>query len=205
VLERTVEKLGNPNIVTGRAFDDKIGIVTAIETLKILKDNKVDVYFVFTVQEEVGLKGARTAAFAINPDIGIAIDVTTATDVPGTPEHAQIVKLGKGPAIKIMDGRAGSGLIAHPAIRDLLISVAEEEAIPYQLEILPGGTTDASVIQLTREGIPTGAISIPTRYIHSPVETLHLGDVINAIKLLSKTINKINSQWINSVLKKKIK
>ncbi|MHA1615816.1 MAG: M42 family metallopeptidase [Candidatus Njordarchaeales archaeon] len=205
VLERTVEKLGNPDIVTGRAFDDKIGVVTAVETLKVLGNTKADVYFVFTVQEEVGLKGARTAAFGIHPDVGIAIDVTTATDVPGTPEHAQVVKLGKGPAIKIMDGRSGSGLIAHPAVRDLLIKVAKEENIPYQLEILPGGTTDASAIQITREGIPAGAVSIPTRYIHSPVEIVHLEDVVNAVKLLAKTISRINREWINTVLKRKIK
>ncbi|MHA1590627.1 MAG: M42 family metallopeptidase [Candidatus Njordarchaeales archaeon] len=205
VIESTVERLGNPDVITGRAFDDKIGVVTAVETLKVLEDSKVDAYFVFTVQEEVGLKGARTAAFSINPDIGIAIDVTIAADVPGTPEHAKIVKLGKGPAIKVMDGRAGSGLIAHPAIRDLLIAVAKEEKIPYQLEVLPGGTTDASAIQITREGIPAGAISIPTRYIHSPIEIVHLEDVTNAVKLLAKAIKKVDSAWINNVLRRRIK
>ncbi len=205
VIERTVEKLGNQDVITGRAFDDKVGVAVGIETLKILENNKADAYFVFTVQEEVGLKGARTAAFSINPDVGIAIDVTIATDIPGTPEQAQIVKLGKGPAIKIMDGRSGSGLIAHPAVRELLINVAEEENIPYQLEVLPGGTTDASAIQLTREGVPTGAISVPTRYIHSPIEVLHLNDVVNTIKLLDKSIEKIDSHWINNVLKRRIK
>jgi len=205
VIERTVEKLGNPDFVTGRAFDDKIGVVTAVEAFKLMSEHKVDVYCVITVQEEVGLKGARTAAFAIGANVGLAIDVTIAADVPGVAPDKQIVKLGKGPAIKVMDGRAGSGLIAHPAVRDLLIKTAEEEKIPYQLEVLPGGTTDASAIQLTREGVPTGAISIPTRYIHSPVEVCHLEDVANAIKLLVAFTKRLNKEWIQNVLKKTIK
>ncbi|MCD6301887.1 MAG: M42 family metallopeptidase [Staphylothermus sp.] len=205
VIERDVVKLGNGKIVTGRAFDDKVGVATMIETIKHLKDAKIDVYAVATVQEEVGLKGARTSAYSINPDLAIAIDVTVASDVPGVPEENQVTKIGKGPAIKIMDGRSGSGHIAHPAIRELLIKTAQEENIPYQLEVLTGGTTDAAAIQLTRSGIPAGTLSIPTRYIHSPIELLSLEDVENAVKLLIATAKRIDSNWINNVLKKKIK
>ncbi|WFO75475.1 M42 family metallopeptidase [Desulfurococcaceae archaeon MEX13E-LK6-19] len=206
VIERDVVKLGNPDVVTGRAFDDKVGVVTMIEYFKALDGQQpVDVYVVATVQEEVGLKGARTAAFAISPDLGIALDVTIASDIPGVPEDEYVTRIGKGPAIKIMDGRSGTGLIAHPAIRELLIKTAEEEKIPYQLEVLPGGTTDASAIQLTREGIPAGTISIPTRYIHSPIEVLNLNDVVNAVKLLLGFTKRVNKEWIRETLKKQIK
>jgi len=205
VLERTVEKLANGDYVTGRAFDDKVGVAVAVEAFKMMNNLSVDVYLVLTVQEEVGLKGAITASYAINPDVGMAIDVTIATDVPGAPESKQITKLGKGPAIKIMDGRDGRGIIVHPAVRELLIRIAEEENIPYQLEVLPGGTTDASAIQLSREGVPTGAISIPTRYVHSPVEVVNLNDAVNAAKLLVCFASRINGDWIRKNLRRDIK
>ncbi len=205
VLERTVERLANRDIITGRAFDDKIGVATAVEAFRSMDNLSVDVYLVLTVQEEVGLKGATTAAYGIGPDVGIAIDVTIATDVPGTPESRQIARLGKGPAIKVMDGKDGRGIIVHPSIRDLLIRIAEEEKIPYQLEVLFGGTTDASAIQLSKEGVPTGAISIPTRYIHSPVEVVNLNDVANAVKLLAIFAQKIDKDWIQRNLKREIK
>lgn len=205
VIDRTVERLGNPDVIVGRAFDDKIGVATAVEAFKILNEPDVDVYLVITVQEEVGLKGAKTAAFSIGPDVGIAIDVTTAADVPGVSEQDQVVRLGKGPAIKIMDGKSGSGIIVHPAVRDLLIETARAENIPYQLEILIGGTTDASAIQLTKEGVPTGAISIPTRYIHSPVEIINLNDVSNAIKLLASFTMRLDKEWIEANLRTKVK
>lgn len=205
VIERDVVKLGNPDVVTGRAFDDKVGVVTMIEYFKNLSNHVVDVYVVATVQEEVGLKGARTAAFSISPDLGIALDVTIASDTPGAPEDEHVTKLGKGPAIKIMDGRSGSGVIAHPAIRDLLIKTAEEEKIPYQLEVLPGGTTDASAIQLTREGVPVGTISIPARYIHSPIEVVNLNDVVNSIRLLLGFTRRVNKEWISNVLRRDVK
>ncbi|MEX0568209.1 MAG: M42 family metallopeptidase, partial [Candidatus Njordarchaeota archaeon] len=205
VIDRSVEKLGNPDFVTGRAFDDKVGVITAVEAFKMINNQKVDVYLVITVQEEVGLKGAKTAAYSIGPDIGIALDVTVAADVPGVPEQDQIVCLGKGPAIKIMDGKSGSGIIVHPSVRDLLIETARSENIPYQLEILPGGTTDASAIQLTKEGVPTGAISIPTRYIHSPAEIVNLNDVVNAIRLLAAFTQRLHRDWIKTNLKTQIK
>ena len=205
VLDRDVVRLGNPDIVSGRAFDDRVGVATMIEAFKALDDHEVDVYAVATVQEEVGLKGARVAAFAIEPHVALALDVTVASDVPGVEEHEQVTKIGKGPAIKIMDGRRGSGLIAHPAVRELLIRTAKEENIPYQLEILTGGTTDASIIQLNKEGVPAGTISIPTRYIHSPVEVLSLADVENAVKLTIGFTKRLTNEWIKENLKKKIK
>ncbi len=205
VMDRDVCRLGNGNIVTGRAFDNKVGVAVMIEFFKSLGETDVSVYAVATVQEEVGLKGARTASFAINPNIGIALDTTVASDTPGVPEPEQVTKIGKGPAIKVMDGRGGSGLISHPEVRELLVKTAEENSIPYQLEILPGGTTDAAVIQLAREGVPAATISIPTRYIHSPTETLSLDDAVNAVKLLVKFTERLTDEWVKENLGKRIK
>ncbi len=198
VIERDIARLGNGDIVTARAFDDKVGLAVMIETMKTLTDTEVSVYAVATVQEEVGLKGARVAAHAISPHIGIALDVTVASDVHGVPEEQQITRIGAGPAIKIMDGRSGTGHIAHPQIRKMLIETAEKHNIPYQLEVLPGGTTDAAAIQLTKDGVPTGTISIPTRYIHSPVELLNLNDAVNATKLLKHFIEELKDEILKT-------
>lgn len=205
VLDRDVAYLGNNNVVTGKSFDDRVGVTVMIESFKMIENNEVDVYAVATVQEEVGLKGARVAAFSISPNVAVALDVTTASDVPAAPEHEWVSQLGKGPTIKVIDGRSGTGLISHPAVRELLIKTAEEEKIPYQIEVALGGTTDASIIQLTKEGIPSGVISIPTRYIHSPVEVLNLNDVVNAVKLSVSFAKKVTNEWIENVLKKKVK
>jgi len=207
VFERTIERLGNPNVVTGKGFDDRAGLTVLLLIARMLEGirTEADLFLVATVQEEVGLKGARTAAFGIAPDLGIAIDVTIAADVPGVPEHEQVTKLGKGPAIKVMDGRAGSGVIVNPAVLKLLMDVAREEGIPYQVEVLSGGTTDASAIQLVREGVPVGVVSIPTRYVHSAVEVLNLDDLVNTAKLVVGAIKRINSKWIEENIRKVIK
>ena len=196
VLERDVIRLGDGKIVTGKAFDDRVGCAVMLYALRLLKEQRPEatVYAVATVQEEVGCRGARVAAFALEPDMAIAIDVTTANDVPGVEEREYVVRIGKGPAIKIMDRGATLpilGLIAHPKVRELLIKAAEEEGIPWQPEILVGGTTDAATIHLVREGIPSGVVSIPTRYIHSPVELLSLEDAVNAAKLLAAAIRRV--------------
>ena len=204
VIDRGVSRLSG-DAVTGRAFDNKVGVAVMIEAFKSIADQRFDIYAVATVQEEVGLKGARTAAYSISPDVGIALDTTIASDILGVDESQHITKLGKGPAIKVMDGRSGSGLIAHPEVRKALINVAESLKIPYQLEVLTGGTTDASAIQLTKEGVPSGTISVPTRYIHSPIETLNLADALNAVRLLKGFAEFLSAEWVNKVLRKRIK
>jgi len=120
-------------------------------------------------------------------------------------EAQQITRLGKGPAIKVMDGRAGSGLITNPYIKNKLVEVAREEGIPYQLEVLSGGTTDASIIALNREGVPAGVVSIPTRYIHSPVELLNLDDCCNAVRLTRRFLEKIDYDWVKSIKEEVLK
>ncbi|MCK4314017.1 M42 family metallopeptidase, partial [Candidatus Bathyarchaeota archaeon] len=171
-------KVGKDTVV-GKAFDNRIGCAVMIEVMKRLNKNKCTVYAVGTVQEEVGLRGAATAAFGINPDVGIAIDVTVAGDMPGVKETEAPIKIRKGPSITVAD----RGLITHPKVLRLLVDVAEENKIPYQLEAGLPGSTDAARILLTREGVPSGVISIPTRYIHSPTALLSIKDAENSVKL----------------------
>ena len=194
VLDREVVRLGGTDRVTGKAFDDRVGVASLIFALKLLSDVKheAEVYSVFTVQEEIGLKGATVSAFAVKPDVGIAVDVTTANDIPEVDEKDWVTELGKGPAIKVMD----KGNISHPKLRELLIKIAEEEKIPYQLEVLPGGATDAAAIMVSREGVPVATISIPCRYIHSPIEVLDLKDAVYASKLLAAFIKKLSKDHI---------
>jgi len=192
-FERPFKALGSGNILVSKAFDDRVGVCVVVETMKNLAKKRVEanVYGVADVQEEVGCRGAQVAAYRIAPDMAIAVDVTVAGDLPGVPEKEMVTKVGLGPAIKVMDQAGGSlGLISHLKVRELLVSTAEEEKIPYQMEVLPRGSTDASTIHLTREGVPSCVISIPTRYTHS-YELLDIRDVVNAVKLLTATVRKV--------------
>ena len=174
------------DVVMGKAFDNRAGCIIMVETLKLLKKTECTICAVGTVQEEVGLRGAATAAFGVDPDLAIALDVTIAGDVPGVREFDTTVKMGKGPALTISD----SGLITHPKVLRWLIETAEEEKIPFQIESGLLGSTDAARISMTRQGIPSGNISIATRYIHSPVGMLSLKDIENSAKLTSAAIQK---------------
>ncbi len=198
-LDRRTVRLSGKR-VTGKAFDDRVGLAVMIWAFKNI-ESMATIYAVATVQEEVGLKGARVVAYKLNPDVAIALDVTTANDVPGVGVQDRVAYLGQGPAIKVADGRGASGLIAHPKIYKLLVETAESEGIPYQVEILPGGTTDAAAIALTREGVPSGVISIPARYIHSPVEVIDLDDALNSAKLLVKATMRMTPEWYKSMFK----
>jgi len=183
-------KLGK-DLVTGKAFDDRVGCAIMIETLKQLTNTDCTICAVGTVQEEVGLRGATTATFGVDPDVGIALDVTVAGDVPGVKEFDTNVKMGKGPVLTVAD----SGLITHPKVLRLLQDAAEENKIDYQLETGLPGTTDAARISLTRQGVPSGTVSTATRYIHSPVGMLSLKDAENSVKLAVASIKKIQKQF----------
>ncbi|MBS7646724.1 MAG: M42 family metallopeptidase [Candidatus Bathyarchaeia archaeon] len=185
-FEVTFAKLGS-DVVMGKAFDDRVGCAVMVETMKMLKETECTIYAVGTVQEEVGLRGATVAAFGIYPDVGIAIDVTVAGDVPGVKEVEAPIKLRKGPAIEISD----MGLITHPKVLRLLVEAAEKNDIPYQLETGLPGSTDAARIALTREGVPSGVISVPTRYIHSPTSIASIKDLENTIRLTVAAVEKI--------------
>lgn len=168
------------NRVTSAALDDRIGCYALIEALKAAagKELNYEMYAMFSVQEEIGIKGAKVGAWGVQPDLAIALDVTAWGDTPES--YVLDIGLGKGPAIKVKD----AGMVATPAVRDLLIQTAKEHGIPFQLEVLQGGTTDAAAIQTNASGVPTGAISIPDRYVHSASEMVDLGDVEGCIKLL---------------------
>ncbi|MBS1248780.1 MAG: putative aminopeptidase YsdC [Chloroflexi bacterium] len=180
VFARKYQELGE-KIVT-KALDDRIGVVVLVEALRQLHEENLDspheLYFVFSTQEEVGLRGAGTSAYHINPDLGLSVDVTSTGD---TPKGSKMeVRLGEGPAIKVRDG----GMLSDPRVVDWMVSTAEEHEIPCQLEILKGGTTDARAIQVTRAGVPVGCLSVPCRYVHSPSEMVDYGDVEDSVRLL---------------------
>ncbi len=183
-------KIGEEKVI-GKAFDDRVGCAVMIETLKQIGETDCTVYAVGTVQEEVGLRGAATAAYGIDPDFGIALDVTVAGDVPGVKEFESSVKMGKGPTLTVSD----LGLITHPKMLRLLIETAEENKIPYQIEAGLAGSTDAARISLTRQGVPCGNISVATRYIHSPVSMISLRDAENSVKLAAAAIQKIPKKF----------
>lgn len=163
--------------MVAKAMDDRIGCAVVIETLRRLSEPQNDIYAVFAVQEEVGLRGARVAAYGIEPDVGIAFDVTTTGD---TPKGVTMdVALGKGAAIKVKD----SSVICHPGLKNYLVKLAQENHIPYQLEVLERGGTDSGAIQMTRQGIIAGVISVPCRYVHSPSEMVDMDDVEACVNL----------------------
>ncbi|NWG34593.1 MAG: M42 family metallopeptidase [Chloroflexi bacterium] len=175
-FDRPFVEMGNRFVA--KSMDDRVGVLIAIETLRALKTTPHDVYFVFTTQEEVGVRGAATSAYGINPDIGIALDITPAAD---TPEAAKMeMALGKGPCIKIKD----AGALSDPRLVQWMIRTAEKNKIPYQREVLLFGGTDASAIQRTRSGVPAGCISVATRYVHSPSEMVDASDLQNTVRLL---------------------
>ncbi len=183
-------KVGDDTVM-GKAFDDRVGCAIMVETLKMLEKTNCTIYAVGTVQEEVGLRGAGTAAFSIDPDVGIALDVTVAGDVPGVREIDTTLKMGGGPALSVTD----SGLITHPKVLRLLLDTAEESKIAYQLETGLMGTTDAARISMTRAGVPSGTISIATRYIHSPCGMISLKDAENCAKLTAAAVQKIQKKF----------
>lgn len=184
-LDREVVELANGRL-TGKAFDNRVGVAVMIEAVKRSKAD-ITIHAVATVQEEVGLKGARTSAFAIEPDAAIAIDSCVAADFPGSETVHMDVKLGKGAAITVIDA-SGRGLITSPKVLRWLTETADKHDIPYQLEVAEGGTTDATAINLTKAGIPAGVVSVPARYIHSPVEVVDIKDVESAVEIVAKSL-----------------
>ena len=198
VLDYGFETLLN-DLVAARAFDDRVGAFVVLEAARLAAkmNPKAAIYAVGTVQEEIGMRGAHTSAFGIDPQVGIAVDVGFATDTPGMGNEKKKVgdiAMGKGPMI-------ARGPNINSKLFDLLVSTAKKHKIPYQVEGAPRGTgTDANAIQLTRAGVATGLISIPNRYMHSPCEVVHLGDLENIAKLIAHTVASIddNTDFIPS-------
>lgn len=174
-------------VVLGKAFDDRVGCTVLVEVMKRLKDVDCNVYAVGTIQEEVGLRGATIAAFQCEPDLGIALDVSVSGDTPGVGEGEAPAKMGAGPVLTVAD----AGLIAHPKVLRLLVDSAKEKKISFQLETGIRGATDAARIALSREGVPSGVVSVAARYIHSPAGTLNIDDVDKAVQLVVCAIENV--------------
>lgn len=170
--------------VISKAIDNRVGCYILLKAMEDIKTDN-DIYFVFSTQEEVGLRGAKTSAYSIDPDYAIVVDVTDTGDFPTAPKME--VKLGGGAAIKVMD----YSVLCDAYIRTTMVECAKKNSIPYQLEIMTDGGTDAGAIHLTRSGVKTGGISVPTRYIHSPSEMADTEDINACIKLLKAVLNKL--------------
>lgn len=173
------ETVVSENRVISKALDNRAGCYMLIRAIQEIKECKNDLYFVFTTQEEVGLRGAKTAAYTVDPQYAIAVDVTDTGDTPECP--VMDVKLGRGAAIKVMD----RSIMCDADVRTLMIETAKRNNINYQLEIMTDGGTDAGAVHLTRAGVKTGGISLPTRYVHSPSETADINDLQACVKLLT--------------------
>jgi len=179
------------NLVVSRAFDDKAGVFVIAEVLRLLKDKKISVavYATATTQEELGLRGARTSAFTIDAEVGIAVDVTHGNDFPTSSKtkHGE-VDLGKGPVMT-------RGANVTPMVEKLLAAAAKKHDIPLQVEAQGGGTgTDANIMQMTKSGMATGLVSIPLRYMHTPSEVISLDDLENAAKLIAAFIEDLEPE-----------
>ena len=177
-MDARTERVGDT--VTGKALDDRVCLFAMLEAARRIDDPEVTIHFAATVQEEVGLRGARALGVDVDPDLAIALDVTVANDVPGFEKGEHVTRLGEGVAIKLKD----SSVITNPKVNRRLRSVAEDRAIEYQLEVLPSGGTDTAGFQHSYGAKPVGAVSIPTRYLHTPTEVAHVDDVAATIDLL---------------------
>ncbi|SEJ27123.1 endoglucanase [Bhargavaea ginsengi] len=187
--------MNNPDYLLAKAWDNRIGCAIAIDVLRELKDGQHPntVFSAGAVQEEIGLRGARTVAAKVKPDIGFAVDVGIAGDTPGVSSKEASGKMGDGPQIVLFD----ASMVSHKGLRDLVVETAEEHGIPYQFEMIPGGGTDAGSIHLANEGVPSLAICIPTRYIHSHAAMLHKKDYENAVRLIVEVIKKLDRETVD--------
>ncbi len=172
------------DLVSGKSMDNRIACWLGVRVLEQVTSPEYDLHVVFTVQEEIGVRGAITSAYEVDPDVAIALDVTLAVDTPGVGDEDHITKLGAGAAIKIMD----SGTVSDKGLVDAFIDIAERHEIPHQFEILPLGGTDAMAMQRARSGAKAITLSVPTRYVHTVTETVSRKDLYATLELLKKFI-----------------
>jgi putative aminopeptidase FrvX len=166
--------------VLSKALDNRVGVALLIDSLRNLKPGPHEIYYVFTAQEEVGVRGAGPAAYGLDPEIGLSVDVTPASDTPAASVRNPI-GLGKGPAVKIRD----THMVSDPRLVDVLTRLAQKSRLPLQREVLEGGSTDARAIQIAGSGARVAGLSVPVRYGHSPSEMADWGDIQNAGRLLA--------------------
>lgn len=189
-----ISYFANRDLLCGKALDDRLGCAILWQLLEDLqgKSPKGDLYMVFTVQEEVGLRGATVVTHRVNPDYAIALDTIPSGDTPDTVTDKELpIRIGEGPVIPIVSGGGVRGNYMHPGMRKMLETTAQRHAIPVQIALFSGGTSDASAIHMVRDGILTGAITIPRRYSHSAIEMLDINDALSAYKLLEAIINEM--------------
>jgi len=182
--------------VMGKAFDDRVGCTVLIEVLREVESIKGSLYGVFTVQEEVGTRGAKVAAFSVEPDVAIVLEGTIAADTPDVPAYKAITRLRRGPAIRVMDAT----MITNRRLLKFVIEVAEELKVPYQLQISPTSGTDAGRIHLTKSGVPSIVISVPCRYIHSPRSIAIVDDIEHTVELVKGVVKRIHEYAVTEEL-----
>lgn len=186
--ERSLVEMGE--CVNSKSIDNRVSVFILLEALREMGEPAHDVYACFTVQEEIGLRGATVAAHSISPDFGFGLDTTIAYDLPGASDHEMVTRLGKGTAIKIMD----SSVVSDPRMVRFMRATADKHEIKWQHEILPAGGTDTAAVQRGgKHGSIAGCISIPTRHIHSVIEMAHKGDIRNSIDLLGRCLEELDS------------
>lgn len=190
-------QMKNEKMLLAKAWDNRIGCAIAISVLEKLQQEKHPniVYGVGTVQEEVGLRGAKTSANAIKPDIAFAVDVGIAGDTPGVSDKEADSKLGSGPQIVLYD----ASMVSHKGLRELVVATAKENQIPFQYTSMAGGGTDSGAIHISQEGVPSLSITIPTRYIHSHAAMLHRDDFEHAVELLVHVIKKLDHKMVENI------
>jgi endoglucanase len=185
-------------LACGKAFDDRVGAFIAAEVVRRLKEGRIEhpntVIGAATVQEEVGLRGARTSAHVVQPDVCIALEVDIAGDVPGIEAHEAPTKMGLGPGVLTYD----ASMIPNQGLKDLIVQVAEETRIPYQFSQMKGGGTDAGAIHMANAGCPSIVLTVPTRHIHSHVGMVSLSDIDNAVSLLVEVVKRLDARTVES-------
>ncbi|MGI6392491.1 MAG: M42 family metallopeptidase [Candidatus Izemoplasmatales bacterium] len=188
------QKLANKKYLLAKAFDNRVGIGVVLEVLELLQntDHPNVFYGVGTVMEEVGLRGAQTSSYLVDPDIGVSIDVTIATDYPGGSKE---VCLGKGPCLMVYD----SSMVGHVSLREHIMSIAEEKKIPFQLSYLNRGGTDAGRIHLVKAGCPSIALCIPSRYIHSHTSIIHQDDYDQTVRLVHELLKSLDRDTVRKI------
>jgi endoglucanase len=195
VFPFTISGTGKTYIAKG--FDDRVGCALLIDVINNLVPEKHPntVYGVGTVQEEVGLRGARTSAWVVEPDVGLTLEIGVAGDVPDVKKEDAQGRLGKGPVIVIRDG----SMIPNLRLRDLFVETAEELQIPYQFDSLDRGGTDSGAIHLHRRGVPSLVVAVPTRHIHSHAGILHRDDYDQTVRLVTAVIKKLDAKTVESL------
>lgn len=200
-VSRKGQFINNGSVYTGKSIDNRSGCAVLIQLMKELhgKDISPTIYAVTTIQEEIGIRGSGPAAFGVQPDIALGLDVTFAGGTPGTNEKAMPIKLGEGPAIKYFDWsmKTFNGNAVPKKLTKKMVDVAEKESIPYQKEVNIGGATDASKMSLSGKGVLTGGISIPMRYMHSSIGTVLMKDIENSVSFLKAFVMTNHSELLN--------